>query len=243
MADVPTPEPRWVWPGRLAVDTLMTLPMGLLSSTGSADHYATLVRRTRRGRPRSTTTPGGSTTTRFAIRRRQWCPVRCRSLRCAAGSRSSRFDSGWNPGRRRARRRTMALVLRQPGRAGPPDAPRRRPAPLARRRPRPEHGTPQRPPDAPRPAAARGTRRQHRAARAPAARPAIGGVRPGPDVRVERLPGQQRARADAVDLGRSPAAVVAPRRPGRDRRSACSACRSARTCAASCRHSRPTWPA
>ena len=40
VADVPTPEPSLGLAGAIAVDTLMTLPMGLLSSTGSADHYA-----------------------------------------------------------------------------------------------------------------------------------------------------------------------------------------------------------
>ena len=122
------------------------------------------------------------------------------------------------PGRRRTGWRTVAIVLRQPCRAGSADATPRRTAALARRRPRPEHGTGARPPDAPRPPAPRGTRRQRGTAGAPAARAAGGGVRSGSDVRVERLPGQQRARSDAVDLGHPPAAVVAPRRTGRARR-------------------------
>ena len=37
---VPTPEPSLGLAGAITLDTLMTLPMGLLSSTGSADHYA-----------------------------------------------------------------------------------------------------------------------------------------------------------------------------------------------------------
>jgi len=36
---VPTPEPSLGLAGAVTLDTLMTLPMGLLSSTGSADHY------------------------------------------------------------------------------------------------------------------------------------------------------------------------------------------------------------
>ena len=38
--DVPTPEPTAGLAGAVALDTLLTLPMGLLSSTGSAEHYA-----------------------------------------------------------------------------------------------------------------------------------------------------------------------------------------------------------
>src|SRR4051794_7408275 len=40
VADVPTPEPSLALAGAVAVDTLITLPMGLLSSTGSTEHYA-----------------------------------------------------------------------------------------------------------------------------------------------------------------------------------------------------------
>ena len=39
-ADVPTPEPSLGLAAAFALDTLLTLPMGLLSSTGSAEHYA-----------------------------------------------------------------------------------------------------------------------------------------------------------------------------------------------------------
>jgi hypothetical protein len=38
-ADVPTPEPTWGLAAAFALDTLLTLPMGLLSSAGSAEHY------------------------------------------------------------------------------------------------------------------------------------------------------------------------------------------------------------
>ena len=38
--DVPTPEPTLGLAAAAALDTLMTLPMGVLASTGSADHYA-----------------------------------------------------------------------------------------------------------------------------------------------------------------------------------------------------------
>ncbi len=39
-AGVPTPEPSLALAGAVALDTLLTLPVGLLSSTGSAEHYA-----------------------------------------------------------------------------------------------------------------------------------------------------------------------------------------------------------
>ncbi len=38
--DVPTPDPSIGLAGAVAVDTMINLPMGLLSSTGSAEHYA-----------------------------------------------------------------------------------------------------------------------------------------------------------------------------------------------------------
>ena len=201
----------------------------------------TLVRRTRRGR--RVLRPGRLAGRSHAPASGAHRGARRCDRRAARRARGVHVRQRLGPGRRRTRRRAMAFVLRQPRRAGAPDATPRRTSALARRRPRPEHGTGARPPDAPRPATPRGTRRQRRTARAPAARSAVGGLRTGSDVRVERLPGQQRARSDAVDLGHPPVAVVAPRRTGCDRPSVSSACRSARTCAACCRRSRPTWPA
>ncbi len=95
VAGVPTPEPSLGLAGAVTVDTLMTLPIGLLSSTGSADHYGrssaeldeAIAFYDRAGwlddhtlrHPAPTEVPGGSI-----------APLR-------GGLEELTFDSGWDP--------------------------------------------------------------------------------------------------------------------------------------------------
>lgn len=94
---VPTPEPTARLAGSVALDTLITMPMGLLSSTGSAEHYA-----------RSSAEidaavrfyddagwlddPG-----RRHVRPDEAPVVQVSSRRDRHGLETARFDSGWDP--------------------------------------------------------------------------------------------------------------------------------------------------
>ena len=214
MAGVPTPEPTLGLAGAIAVDTLMTLPMGSAVVHGVGRSLP----------PRSSAEldeavafydrAGWSATTRSVTRLRQTVPAGTVAP-LAAGSTSSPSTVAGTP--------STGSPVANDGDRSPPTGPCR--FGLMR------HPADRGPGSSPSTARAwdgcattnAPRRRLHEELGVnialpvlPLHGPASRRFRPGSDVRVERLPGEQRARSDAIDLGRSPTAVVAPRRTGRD---------------------------